>query len=143
MPALRHQAKAADWLVLAALWAICLLHAAPALAANDTEAAVGNPLVVTFTHRLGKHEALRRVKAGVEEIKKTYGGLLFSVQELTWTDYHLRFRVAVLGFAASGGIEVTDHHVELRAHLPWLLAPLAEAAVPAIRREGQRILEKR
>ena len=143
MPARRRQAKAADWLVLAALGAICLLLAAPALAANESEAAAGNPLVVSFTHRLGKHEALRRVKAGVEEIKKTYGGLLFAVQELTWTGYHLGFRVAVLGFAASGGIEVTDHHVELRAHLPWLLAPLAEAAVPAIRREGERVLERK
>jgi hypothetical protein len=38
---------------------------------------------------------------------------------------------------------VREHFVSLRAFLPWLLAGLAEAAVPAIRKKGASILERK
>jgi len=111
--------------------------------AETSAASAARPLIVWFSHRLGKREALRRVKTGLEGIVRTYSGLLFSIQEETWTDAHLHFRVSVIGQPASGTIDVTDRRVCLEAFLPWLLAPLADAALPAIRRTGVSILEKK
>jgi hypothetical protein len=82
------------------------------------------------------------VKSGLESIKANYG-FLFAMQEETWTGYHLNFRVNVLGQAVYGSIDVRQHFVSLRAFLPWLLAGLAEAAVPAIRKKGASILERK
>jgi hypothetical protein len=48
-----------------------------------------------------------------------------------------------LGQAASGTIDVTQEHVRLEVMLPWLLAALAEKIVPAIRKEGTLLLEKK
>ena len=87
-------------------------------------------------------EALRRVKSGLESIKANYG-FLFAMQEETWTGYHLNFRVNVLGQAVYGSIDVREHFVSLRASLPWLLAGLAEVAVPAIRKKGASIYAKK
>ncbi len=103
-------------------------------------ASASEPLAVSFAHHLNKREALRRVKSGLERIRTNYG-FLFAVQEETWTGYHFTFRVSVLGQEADGTIDVTQRFVHLHAFLPWLLARLAEAALPAIRREGALILE--
>jgi len=44
---------------------------------------------------------------------------------------------------ASGTIDVADDHVDLEVILPWLLAKVAEAIQPLIRREGTLLLEKK
>jgi len=108
---------------------------------DSYESSGARPLIVWFAHHLGKREALRRVKTGLDGIVRSYSGLLFSVQEETWTDYHLHFRVRVIGQPASGSIDVADRRVCLEAFLPWPLAPLADAALPAVRRTGVSILE--
>ena len=126
--------------------AVCLLLAGELASAATGFANPGTsasqPLVVSVPHRLSRWEALRRVKSGLESIKANYG-FLFAMQEETWTGYHLNFRVNVLGQAVYGSIDVREHFVSLRAFLPWLLAGLAEAAVPAIRKKGASILERK
>ncbi len=103
---------------------------------------MSKPLVVSIPHRLGKEEALRRLKAGLGSVGTNFGHL-FSVQEEIWTDDHLQFRVSALGQAASGSIDVAEDHVHLEVSLPWLLAKLAESLQPLIRREGALMLEKK
>ncbi len=44
---------------------------------------------------------------------------------------------------ASGTIDVADDHVNLQVYLPWLLAKLAEAIQPLVRKEGTLLLEKK
>jgi hypothetical protein len=105
-------------------------------------AAFSQPLMVSVPHRLSRAEALRRVKSGLASIKANYG-LLFAMQEETWIGYRLSFHVSVLGQAVYGTIDVRDHFVSLRAILPWLLAGLAEAAVPVIRKQGALILARK
>lgn len=130
--------------------AVCLLLAGELASAAsgfgtgfaNTSTSASQPLVVSVPHRLSRWEALRRVKSGLESIKANYG-FLFAMQEETWTGYHLNFRVSVLGQAVYGSIDVREHFVSLRAFLPWLLAGLAEAAVPAIRKKGASILERK
>jgi hypothetical protein len=51
---------------------------------------------MSIPHRLGKDEALRRLKTGIAEVGTRFGHL-FSVREQTWTGDHLRFQVSALG----------------------------------------------
>jgi hypothetical protein len=74
---------------------------------------VSKPLVVSVPHRLSKREALSRLKSGLESVRANYG-FLFNVEEETWTGYHLKFRATVVGQAAHGSIDVTEHFVHLQ-----------------------------
>jgi hypothetical protein len=103
---------------------------------------MSKPLVVSIPHRLGKAEAVRRLKSGLGSARSNFGHL-FTVQEEIWTDDRLQFRVSALGQAASGTIDVADDHVNLEVVLPWLLAKVAETIQPFIRREGTLMLEKK
>ena len=103
---------------------------------------MSKPLVVSIPHRLGKEEALRRLKAGLGSAGANFGHL-FNIQEEIWNDDHLQFRVSALGQVASGSIDVAEDHVRLEVLLPWLLAKLAESLQPLIRKEGTLLLEKK
>jgi hypothetical protein len=103
---------------------------------------MSKPLVVTIPHRLGQDEALRRLKSGLRSVQEKFGQF-FSVQEETWTDNRLQFRVTALAHTASGTIDVLDDHVRLEVVLPWLLAKVAEAIQPLIRKEGTLLLDKK
>ncbi|HUI14419.1 MAG TPA: polyhydroxyalkanoic acid system family protein [Xanthobacteraceae bacterium] len=100
------------------------------------------PLVVSIPHHLGKEEAMRRLQSGLGKVRANYGHL-FAVQEETWTDNHLQFRVSALGQTVSGTLDVLDEQVNLVVHLPWLLAKLANAIQPLVRKEGTLLLEKK
>jgi hypothetical protein len=103
---------------------------------------MSKPLIVSIPHRLGKDEAVRRLKTGLGNAQTNFGHL-FTVQEETWTGNHLTFRVSALAQTASGTIDVFDDHVSLEVVLPWLLAKVAETIQPLIRREGTLMLEKK
>ena len=100
------------------------------------------PLVVSLPHRLGKQEAVRRLKNGLRGARENYSQLL-TVDEETWEGDRLKFRVRALGQSAAGLIEVFEDQLRLEVTLPWLLAKLTERLVPAIRKEGTLLLEKK
>jgi hypothetical protein len=103
---------------------------------------MSQPLVVSIPHRLGKDEAVRRLKTGLGNAQSNFGHL-FTVQEETWIGDRLQFRVSSLAQVASGNIVVADDHVRLEIVLPWLLAKVAAAIQPLIRKEGVLMLEKK
>ena len=103
---------------------------------------MSKPIVVSIPHRLGKEEAIRRLKSGLGSMRTNFGHLL-AVQEEIWTGDHLQFQVSALGQAAAGIIDVAEDHVRLEVTLPWLLAKLAEKIQPMIRKEGTLMLEKK
>ena len=103
---------------------------------------MSQPLVVSLPHRLGKQEATRRLKTGLGNARANYGQLL-AIEEETWTGDSVQFRVRALGQSANGKIHIFDDHVLLEVTLPWLLAKFAEKLVPAIRKEGGLMLEKK
>jgi hypothetical protein len=109
---------------------------------NDLVRSMSKPLLLTIPHRLGKDEAVRRLKTGLSGVRTNFGHV-FSVQEETWTGDHLQFRVSALGQVAAGTIEVTETTVHLEVMLPWLLAQLAEKLQPLLRREGSLMLDKK
>jgi Putative polyhydroxyalkanoic acid system protein (PHA_gran_rgn) len=100
------------------------------------------PLTVTIPHKLGKDEAVRRLKAGLGSVKTQYGQML-KVNEEIWSGDRLAFRVTVLRQFVSGTIDVAEDHVKLEVVLPWLLAGLAHGAQAMIRSRGTRMLEKK
>jgi hypothetical protein len=103
---------------------------------------MSKPLVVTVSHQLGKEEAVRRLKSGLGSVRTNFGHLL-TVEEETWTGDHFDFRVRALGQTISGGIDVLEDRVVLQFVLPWLLAKVASAIQPLIRKEGTLMLEKK
>ena len=103
---------------------------------------MSKPLVVSIPHRLGKDEAMRRLKTGLGSASASFGHV-FKIQEEIWTGPHLQYRISALGQVASGSIDVADDYVRLEVFLPWLLAKLAETLQPLIRKEGALLLEKK
>ncbi len=103
---------------------------------------MSKPLVVSIPHRLGKREALRRLKTGLGGVRTNFGHL-FSVEEAVWTGSQVRFRLSALGQDANGSIAVAEEHVHLEVFLPELLAMLGETLQPLIRQEAVLMLEKK
>jgi len=97
---------------------------------------------VSIPHRLGKEEALRRIKEGIGSARNTFASLL-SVQEENWIGDTLAFRVSALAQQMAGTIQVSENYVKLDVELPWLLAKLAKVITPAIQKEGTLMLEKK
>ncbi|HET7191702.1 MAG TPA: polyhydroxyalkanoic acid system family protein [Pseudolabrys sp.] len=103
---------------------------------------MSEPLVVVIPHRLGKDEALRRIKEGLGRAKAEFAWLL-SLDEEVWTGDRLAFRATALGQHASGFVDVYEAGVRLEITLPWLLARFAHAAQRVIGQKGQLMLEKK
>jgi hypothetical protein len=99
------------------------------------------PLVVSIPHRLGREEALRRLKTGLSRAATSIPVL--KVDEERWEGDHMFFRVRALGQVASGHIDVGDDHVRVEVVLPWLLQRFAQMAQVAIRDRGKLLLTKR
>ena len=100
------------------------------------------PVVVTIPHRLGKAEALRRIKDGLGRAEAEFASLL-TFEDESWSGDRLAFRVSALGQRASGFIDVGEQAVRLEVTLPWLLAKFAQAAQRVIGQKGQLLLEKK
>jgi hypothetical protein len=100
------------------------------------------PLVVSIPHRLGRQEAARRLKDGLGRARTNFGHLM-TIDDESWNGDRLSFRLRALGQSASGVIDVQEDHLRLEVSLPWLLAKISEKLVPAIRREGTLLLEKK
>jgi hypothetical protein len=99
------------------------------------------PLVVSIPHRLGREEAVRRLKAGLTRAASSIP--ILKVDEERWEQDRMIFRVRALGQAASGHLDVGDDHVRLEVTLPWLLQRFAEVAQVAIKNRGNLLLTKR
>jgi Putative polyhydroxyalkanoic acid system protein (PHA_gran_rgn) len=72
---------------------------------------VSEPLVITIGHRLGREEALRRVKPALSKASEAFPVL--KVEEEVWSGDRMDFRVRALGQVAAGNVQVTEDHVRL------------------------------
>ena len=102
---------------------------------------MSEPLVVTLPHKLGKDEALRRVKPALSKASSSFPVL--NVEEETWSGDRMIFRVRVLGQVAAGSVDVGEDNVRLEVTLPWLLHKFAEAVQKTIAGRGRILLEKK
>jgi hypothetical protein len=102
---------------------------------------MSTPLVVSIPHKLGREEAMRRLKTGLTRAATNVP--MLSVDEERWEDDRMVFRVRALGQAAAGHVDVAEDHVRVEVVLPWLLQRFAEAAQAAIKNRGTLLLTKR
>lgn len=98
------------------------------------------PLVVSIPHRLGREEAVRRLKTGLGRAAASIP--VMQVEEERWTGDSMAFRIRALGQVATGQVDVADDHVKVEVVLPWLLQRFAEMAQATIRKRGQLLLTK-
>ncbi len=99
------------------------------------------PLVVSIPHRLGREEAVRRLKTGLTRAAASFPVL--KVDEERWKNDQMIFRIRALGQVASGNVQVAEDHVRLEVTLPLLLQRFAEMAQVAIRNRGKLLRTKR
>jgi hypothetical protein len=109
---------------------------------NDVGSVMTETLTVLIPHRLGKDEALRRLKSGIDQAAARFKSA-FTVQEETWNDNVLQFRVKALGQGVQGRIEIEETQVKLDVELPWLIARLAKNIQRVVQTQGLGILEKK
>jgi hypothetical protein len=102
---------------------------------------MAQPLIVSIPHRLGKDEAIRRLKRGLD-VATSKLAQVFSVQEEAWLGDRLQFRIVAMGQTAVGTIDVAEDHARLEVTLPWLLAQLADKIQRAVQTQGMLMLGK-
>ena len=97
---------------------------------------------VVIGHRLGKAEAVRRIKESFAR-NNSHLGALFAMEKETWEGDTLRFRMRVLGQTAAASIQVLEDALRVEVSLPWLLAKAAQRLLPILRKEATLLLEKK
>lgn len=102
---------------------------------------MGEPLVITIGHKLGKEEALRRIRPALGKATESFPVL--KVEEELWSGDRMDFRVRALGQVAVGNVEVGENDVRLEVTLPWLLQKFADAVQKTISGRGRILLEKK
>ena len=103
---------------------------------------MSEPLIVSIPHRLGRDEAVRRIRTGIGDARTHFAHLL-TISEGAWDGDRVSFQASALGQVATGTIDVRDDHVVLTVQLPWLLARFATAAGALIQRQGTLLLEEK
>jgi hypothetical protein len=102
---------------------------------------VSETVTAIVGHRLGKVEAVRRLKDG---LARTNGHLgLITVEQEAWEGDTLRFHVGALGQIAAASIEVLEDALRIEVSLPWFLARAAKRLLPILRKEATLLLEKK
>lgn len=100
------------------------------------------PVTASVPHRLGKAEALRRLKLGLSRAKGQFGSQL-TIEHEEWSGDTLRFQMRALGQSAAGTITVMEESLLIAVTLPWLLAKVAERILPAMKKQATLLLEQK
>ena len=103
---------------------------------------MSDTVTVTISHRLGKVEALRRIKEGLARTSGHLGAVI-AIEQETWEGDTLRFRMRALGQIAAGSIEVREDALRIEVSLPALLAKAAKRLLPILRKQATLLLEKK
>lgn len=99
------------------------------------------PISITIPHRLGKDEAIRKVKPALGMAQQTFP--VIKVEEEIWSGDRMSFRVRALAQVVTGTVTVADDTVRLEVTLPWLLHRFAEVVQATIQARGRVLLEKK
>ena len=103
---------------------------------------MAEPFVVTISHRLGKEEAIRRLRKGFAELPTNVAPLL-RINDQRWSGDHFDFSVSAFLQPITGSVDVAEDSVRVEVLLPTLLARLASRIPGLIQRETRLMLEKK
>jgi putative polyhydroxyalkanoate system protein len=106
---------------------------------------MARPVTVNIPHSLGKDEARRRIEQGFGRLQQQLGGGLAGMIKFTerWEGDRLNFEGGGLGQKISGRLDVLADSVRVELDLPEMLAALADKITGALKKEGQKLLEKK
>ena len=102
---------------------------------------VSEAIIITIPHKLGKEEALRRIKPVLAKASESFPVL--SVEGEVWSGDRMDFRVRALGQVAAGNVQVFDDSLRLEVTLPWLLHKFVEVVKKTITGRAHVLLEKK
>lgn len=103
---------------------------------------MSDSVTVVISHRLGRSEAVRRLKDGLARTNGQLGSMI-AIDQATWQGDTLRFSMRALGQSAAASIEVLEDALCIEVSLPRLLAKLVKRLIPILRREATALLEKK
>ena len=99
-------------------------------------------VTVEISHRLGRAEAVRRLKDGLARTNGRLGSMI-AIDQPDWQGDTLRFSMRALGQSAAARIEVLEDALRIEVSLPRLLAQAVKRLIPILRREATALLEKK
>ena len=100
---------------------------------------MSDPVVITIPHRLGKAEAIRRMKNGLASANLPF----MTIDREAWNGDLLEFSLRAMGQQASGTALVLEDAVRLTIVLPWLLQRFAELGGRGLATRTKLLLEKK
>jgi hypothetical protein len=102
-------------------------------------------VTVNIPHSLGQEEARRRIEAGFSTLRRQMTGGVLGVLKFQerWEGQKLHFEGGALGQSVRGQLDVKDSTVTIQVELPDMLAAIAERVSGALKREGEKLLEKK
>jgi len=99
-------------------------------------------VTVIVAHRLGKAEAVRRLKDGLASANGRLGSMI-TLDQQSWEGDTLRLRIRAVGQVATARVAVLDDALRIEVELPWLLEKAAKWLLPALRKQATLLLEKK
>jgi hypothetical protein len=96
-------------------------------------------LTLTANHKLGRAEALRRVKEKLESLLATYRSKVSDPHE-EWTENSASLRFGVVGVHVSGTVTVTDSELRVTATVPFAMLVFKHKIESRVRTELDRLL---
>ena len=99
-------------------------------------------VTIIVAHRLGKDEAVRRLKEGLANANGRLGSMI-AIDDENWQGDTVRFRMRAVGQSAAASIEVLEDALRVDVSLPWLLAKAAKRLLPVLREQATLLLEKK
>jgi len=103
---------------------------------------VSDTVTAIVRHRLGRVEAVRRLKEGLARTKGHLGPMIAMEQEI-WNGDTLSFRMRALGQNAAASIQVLEDALRIEVSLPALLARAVKRLLPILQKEATLLLEKK
>ena len=97
-------------------------------------------ITLSVPHRLSRDEARMRIQNTIAGLRSQHAARVAQVEE-RWTGDHMDFRLAVMGQAVTGRVDVRETSVDLAIDLPWILAVFAETVRVRVQREGAKLLK--
>lgn len=106
---------------------------------------MARPVTVTIPHQLGKEEAQKRIMEGFAGVERQMAGNLAGVVSFQerWEGDRMHFEGGALGQKITGRLDVSAESVAIQIDLPTMLAMIADRISGVLKRETQKLLEKK